>query len=827
MGTPNNTIATYSSFFRFNPSIHFFVCFTALLLVFIQSPLCQSNWTQLNSPGGGNINNIFKVTDSIFIAGLQNGSLYRTSDFAATWTKVLNDTNPYEYYKGVRSFTFNSSNEIFIGRYGTGIVRSTNLGLDWIVTNCGGGEFMVNTKDGFMLSADNRINNWELAKSLDSGKTWISTPTPPWWTVIHSMSSFENIIYTGRGNNITFTADSSQTWLPYANNIAGSINIWSILIFSENEMLIGTDNGIYYTNDHGANWEIRNYGIPANANKIIQLQRSSDTIFACGEAGLFYTTDLGNQWIHYNDFSLRHLINSAVLSNDLIFAATKTGVYKIEQNDWKNYSNGIYEINPFLINSTHNNHLIYNTSSGLFKSSDNGEIWMTLEFDNFYGGCTFIHKGNRYFVQSVDSLFYLSTDYGANWSNTGSYWGYNTGMSFSLDDNRIYSGFYKSTRPHNPPYSGFRYSTNFGASWIYVPHAYDYDIFTKVVTIPGNIVLADIRDIITSTNVGLYRLELPIVNWIETNSGLPTVTNNFLTYDKFYDLYVSQYTGIYKLDKSEYTWHLFSGNNLNNIKYMSFNNNNHIIVISNGKIYASVNGNKWDYVSAELDSISLKIIEPDNNGYFYAADNRGRLYKTLIPHIINKLPSIPELVSPINNQQVIPDTVKLLWYSSSPLVMNYSVNLSSDSLFNNYLDTLVVDTSFTVYSLLSNQNYYWRVKAFNEIGWGEFSQTASFSTNVSNFSDPGITITEFALHQNYPNPFNPLTNIQYAVSSRQFVSLKVYDVLGNEIAKIVNEEKQAGSYEVEFNASGLASGIYFYELRVGSFVETKKMALMK
>jgi hypothetical protein len=86
---------------------------------------------------------------------------------------------------------------------------------------------------------------------------------------------------------------------------------------------------------------------------------------------------------------------------------------------------------------------------------------------------------------------------------------------------------------------------------------------------------------------------------------------------------------------------------------------------------------------------------------------------------------------------------------------------------------------------------------------------------------------KFSLSQNYPNPFNPSTSIQYAISSRQFVSLKVYDVLGKEIATLVNEEKSTGKYNVEFNASSLASGIYYYQLRAGDYVETKKMILLK
>ena len=85
----------------------------------------------------------------------------------------------------------------------------------------------------------------------------------------------------------------------------------------------------------------------------------------------------------------------------------------------------------------------------------------------------------------------------------------------------------------------------------------------------------------------------------------------------------------------------------------------------------------------------------------------------------------------------------------------------------------------------------------------------------------------FDLNQNYPNPFNPTTSIQYTISSRQIVTLKVYDLLGREVATLVHEEKPAGSYEVEFNGNELPSGIYFYQLKAGDYSETKKMVLMK
>ncbi|MEJ2505214.1 MAG: T9SS type A sorting domain-containing protein [Ignavibacteriaceae bacterium] len=81
--------------------------------------------------------------------------------------------------------------------------------------------------------------------------------------------------------------------------------------------------------------------------------------------------------------------------------------------------------------------------------------------------------------------------------------------------------------------------------------------------------------------------------------------------------------------------------------------------------------------------------------------------------------------------------------------------------------------------------------------------------------------------QNYPNPFNPITIIRYQMPKDEFVTLRVYDILGREITTLVNEEKPAGTYSVNFNASNLASGIYFYKISAGNFSQTKKMLLLR
>jgi hypothetical protein len=128
------------------------------------------------------------------------------------------------------------------------------------------------------------------------------------------------------------------------------------------------------------------------------------------------------------------------------------------------------------------------------------------------------------------------------------------------------------------------------------------------------------------------------------------------------------------------------------------------------------------------------------------------------------------------------------------------------------------------------------LKIFVDLGNdGTIDDTVKIQNQFTDVKEHGsLQPNEFRLEQNYPNPFNPNTKIKYTIPNVSLsgvegsrVQLKVYDVLGNEVATLVNESKPAGSYEVEFNASNLSSGVYFYKLQSGSFVETRKMILLK
>ncbi len=114
--------------------------------------------------------------------------------------------------------------------------------------------------------------------------------------------------------------------------------------------------------------------------------------------------------------------------------------------------------------------------------------------------------------------------------------------------------------------------------------------------------------------------------------------------------------------------------------------------------------------------------------------------------------------------------------------------------------------------------YFYRLKQIDFNGAYEYSNEIEVDVKG---------IFSFALEQNYPNPFNPSTTISFAIGNSSFVTLKVHDVLGNEVATLVNEEKHVGLYEINFDASALSSGIYYYQMQAGDFIQTKKLVVMK
>ncbi len=276
-------------------------------------------------------------------------------------------------------------------------------------------------------------------------------------------------------------------------------------------------------------------------------------------------------------------------------------------------------------------------------------------------------------------------------------------------------------------------------------------------------------------------------------------------------------------------------------------------------------GNKWIYASYWME------YNPSGTPISHFVGTK--IMKVVKDTLINNIPYFL-LENDLLHQFVFEERILLRVDSATGFVYRYWPDLNSEYLFHN-LNAEVGDIIYNphnpsepYYKLISQdavqfwgQNTHLRIYSEYCIGGCSHHLVKGFGLGYSSFDEFGgvedrlkgcildgvvygdttfivgvdeknelITI-EFKLSQNYPNPFNPSTRIQYQVSSSSHVTLKVYDVLGNEVATLVDEYKEAGSYEVEFSASSgiryLASGIYFYQLKAGDFVQTKKMILIR
>ena len=189
---------------------------------------------------------------------------------------------------------------------------------------------------------------------------------------------------------------------------------------------------------------------------------------------------------------------------------------------------------------------------------------------------------------------------------------------------------------------------------------------------------------------------------------------------------------------------------------------------------------------------------------------------------------VPILISPPDSAVNVSTNPTFEWTPVNGAV-SYTLQISTFGSFINFVVNQpgITSTSFSVNGLEENKKFYWRVRGATSNYEGLFSQVFRFTTGSSSSVNENDNFYIYNLEQNFPNPFNPITHIKYQLAKPDFVTIYIYNILGMEIAKLVNEEKSAGSYEVEYDATHLSSGIYFYRLQADSFIETKKMVLMK
>jgi Secretion system C-terminal sorting domain len=290
---------------------------------------------------------------------------------------------------------------------------------------------------------------------------------------------------------------------------------------------------------------------------------------------------------------------------------------------------------------------------------------------------------------------------------------------------------------------------------------------------------------LVGTERGVYLLPqyYPLSSWIAINSGLPSAE--------------TKVRAIIEKDGE-----IFAG--------------------TNGGVY-QLNGSSWDQKNSGLTNTNVTAIT-SIGGYLFAGTSQGSVGGVYISSDNGVNWTLSQSITWVTSFITIGSNIFAGSYGDG---VWRSTNLGNSwSQINDGLGS----GAYYVLSLGADNQYIFAGTGASSIWRRPLSQVVTDTDDETNLQPE-----EFSLSQNYPNPFNPSTTIRYSIpdviasetKQSQFVSLKVYDVLGNEVATLVNEQKPAGTYEVKFDAIGLSSGIYFYKLRAGSLVETKKMIFLR
>jgi len=759
------------------------------------------------------------------------------------WTE-LNPKVPRVDYLGINFV--NKDTGWAVGDLGA-LIKTTDGGTSWTIseTNTTTPILKVRSYDGQVVIASGF--GGKILRSTDGGETFtqvISNVTGDLWGL--QMLNDTLGWACGNANSLTKTTDGGQTWQRIFTSGYTS-DYWWIDFMTESYGFIAANGKVLRTIDGGQNWEIIQAGdsYPLFTIDVID----SLHIAAAGYGGTgysgknIYSSDGGNNWINGGQ-----LTNEAV--NCIQYVNPDTGYLVMTNvsarkttNRGQNWTTiqGIsdnYELQFIEAES-----IGYSSGTGLKINKADGsfDVWNRLIINDNFSDVFFVSEQKGFAISSsafsAPSGLYKTIDSGLNWEKYPS--GINGVDLFFLDS---LTGFIGSNQIYK--------TTDGGVSW-YVPNGGQGGagkIFFATETIGWAV----------RSNV-IYKTTDSGENWFTQFTALPSIGFNSIHFvDSVYgwtanwdrpfktidggtnwiqqtnlniwqsrDVFFMDYQNGFLLESNKLfkttdggiTW--VQNQNLTgfSIAKLSTYQDSTIFIIGY-KTYRSVDGGENWFEFVELNGTRITGLNLLNNGFGYATGELGLIMKyydsTYVPveltsfyseTIDNKVILCWLTASEINNQGFYIEKSK----SGSQVWQRIGFVQGSGTTTEEHV------YSYTDY-IDEPGNYFYRLRQVDYDRSFKYSNIIEVSINSP---------SRFSLSQNYPNPFNSYTNISYQIPLDEYVTLKVYDILGKEVIILMNENQKAGYYTITLSAEEISSGIYFYKLTAGGNSSTRKFLLLK
>jgi photosystem II stability/assembly factor-like uncharacterized protein len=585
------------------------------------------------------------------------------------------------------------------------------------------------------------------------------------------------------------------------------------LAVSGTNLFAATDSsGVFLSTNNGASWTEVNTGL---TNPYVYALAVSGTDLFAGTrgGGVFLSTNNGTSWTEVNTGLTNPDVRALVpdLSGNL-FAGTSGGGVFISTNNGTNWTQT--GLAPYVYAlAVSGTNLFAGTPSGVFLSTNNGTSWTAVNTGLTNVGVRALAvSGTNLFAGTEGDGVWLSTNNGASWTEV------NTGLTstevraLAVSGTNLFAGTYGG---------GVFLSTDNGTNWTSASDGLTNTFVLSLAFIGTNLFAGTAGGgVFLSTDNG--------TSWAAVNTGLTNL-----------------YVAAFAISGTN----LFTGNELGGGVFLSTNNGTSwtevntslmtpigvtALAVCGTDLFAGTSGRSvWKRPLSEMiTSIVDFDIKPQSCPNPLNVKDRGVIPVAILGKVdfdvLNVDPAtvqfegvdptcwaIEDVTTPVAGDELCDCTTDgpdgfddlTLKFDAQELVAALgSVNNGDElvlTITGNLLDSTPIEGSDCVI-IIAKDNLD--------------KQLVGNSSNVPE---------EYALFENFPNPFNPSTIIKYSIPELSFVTLKVFDVLGNEIVTLINSEIAAGNYEISWNAERVQSGVYFYRIQAGDFVETKKMVLMK